>query len=524
MVGLKLKGAFQFNSKISNKLSGEDKSKGKISSYTRFSKELHSTDCNSLQPLLTLLNLQSNKSYYEGSIASGMLVRFSDNEGMEVERISLIGTSLKFYLKNDSMNTFENQVAELNINVLWEHSIEENDDSYGLEFTGSAFSFLCTDHMYVKQLSKAISLAQFEYGSLWKALTASIISLMGFKISDIHLILNNNYSFKDWCFIKVRNEWVKAWCHIDKRSKVGESKGKLRIKFYKDDKSTSKKNLICYISDASGVEDVFLGTEPGRSIDHNEGNWDLDQLKTMSQSGVSSVTTMETVLASVTTVGIIGRVHWTKDSLTDSPTSSRSRSSSLVWAPKSPRKRVVSMGERSAHKHSRNVSLISTSSSTQNFDDDDFELTNERFLFKPVPHSGVYHLETIIRFLIPLFDCLQLYGRPTAFKFEREDVDSLSFGLPRLPTIDYFSYDELLTLQNMVIPDSDTVGRWSFFKCFLRDCYLDPDRQKMQRFAKLADQNNYPRVLSKIQLETPFTELNDETPLTGNCSSTPSMI
>jgi hypothetical protein len=51
----------------------------------------------------------------------------------------------------------------------------------------------------------------------------------------------------------------------------------------------------------------------------------------------------------------------------------------------------------------------------------------------PRRHHSVKSFETLIRFLIPIYDAFQLYGRPVKLAAERSNRDSLLFGLPSLP-------------------------------------------------------------------------------------------
>lgn len=65
----------------------------------------------------------------------------------------------------------------------------------------------------------------------------------------------------------------------------------------------------------------------------------------------------------------------------------------------------------------------------------------------------------MIRFIIPLMDCARLYGRPVQFKTERTDINSLMFGLPKLPSVDYFAEEEiahLMTQEFNPLKETDT--------------------------------------------------------------------
>lgn len=64
----------------------------------------------------------------------------------------------------------------------------------------------------------------------------------------------------------------------------------------------------------------------------------------------------------------------------------------------------------------------------------------------PEQHSAVPGFDTLIRFLVPLFDAFGLYGRPKRLKADRMDPESLVFGLPTLPHVHYLNLSDLNSL------------------------------------------------------------------------------
>lgn len=86
---------------------------------------------------------------------------------------------------------------------------------------------------------------------------------------------------------------------------------------------------------------------------------------------------------------------------------------------------------------------LSTKVSKKNLED--FKHTS--IFLMPEQHSAVPGFDTLIRFLVPLFDTFGLYGRLKRLKANRNDVDSLLFGLPTLPRVHYL---ELLDIQQLV--------------------------------------------------------------------------
>ena len=74
----------------------------------------------------------------------------------------------------------------------------------------------------------------------------------------------------------------------------------------------------------------------------------------------------------------------------------------------------------------------------------DFKHTS--LFLMPEQHSSVPGFDTLIRFLVPLLDSFGLYGRPKRLKANRNDTDSLLFGLPTLPHVHYLELNDVLDL------------------------------------------------------------------------------
>lgn len=72
----------------------------------------------------------------------------------------------------------------------------------------------------------------------------------------------------------------------------------------------------------------------------------------------------------------------------------------------------------------------------------------------PEEHHSVPGYDTLIRFLVPLFDAFGQYGRPKRLKADRMDPESLLFGLPTLPCIYYLEVSELITSVNVMHSNS----------------------------------------------------------------------
>jgi CCR4-NOT transcriptional complex subunit CAF120 len=61
----------------------------------------------------------------------------------------------------------------------------------------------------------------------------------------------------------------------------------------------------------------------------------------------------------------------------------------------------------------------------------------------PEQHTSVPGYDTLIRFLIPLMDSFNLYGRPKRLNADKSDPNSLLFALPVLPKVHYLEVNDL---------------------------------------------------------------------------------
>lgn len=76
----------------------------------------------------------------------------------------------------------------------------------------------------------------------------------------------------------------------------------------------------------------------------------------------------------------------------------------------------------------------------------DLDSQETSLFIMPEAHSSVPGFDTLIRFLIPLYDSFGLYGRPKRLKADRIDPESLVFGLPTLPHVHYLNSSDLYPL------------------------------------------------------------------------------
>ncbi|CCF60124.1 hypothetical protein KAFR_0J00560 [Kazachstania africana CBS 2517] len=363
-----------------------------------------------LKPILTLLENQSSKLYYEWPSDEKQV-----DENWTININDQIKPVKKLKLANNEL------IFELNDGKKLQLPLIDHDSSMGtfkyesnyiVFLTSPSVTLVCDNINYVSTLKRLISLSIFEHFSLFKSATGTFLSTVGLHIPDMHVVLNSEFNFKDWCEIYVEGQgWIRAWCHINRKrsSKFGlsspqknERKGKYQIKFYKDNKSTSpssQSNLICYIPDSNNVEDVFFYNlrssllEPTNFVDNTNH------------------------------IKLLGEIFFNQECNLNDISSRKS------FSPK----RSVST-----------ASIKSSSSSSQN--KSSFKVNKKGLLIRPIPHNGISHIETFIRFIIPIFDVTRKYGRPNHFKSSRNDMDSLMFGLPKLPHLDYFQHEDIKTL------------------------------------------------------------------------------
>lgn len=77
----------------------------------------------------------------------------------------------------------------------------------------------------------------------------------------------------------------------------------------------------------------------------------------------------------------------------------------------------------------------------------------------PEAHPGVPGYETLIRFLIPVLDVFQLYGRPKRLNADKADMRSLLFAMPSLPYTQYLEFKDVQS----IVTNNDT-SNWTAFE------------------------------------------------------------
>jgi CCR4-NOT transcriptional complex subunit CAF120 len=80
--------------------------------------------------------------------------------------------------------------------------------------------------------------------------------------------------------------------------------------------------------------------------------------------------------------------------------------------------------------------------------------------FMPEQHSAVAGYDTLIRFLVPLLNAFNLYGRPKRLNASKSELNSLLFGLPVLPHVHYLEIDDLILLSSNPQSENWLVTDW----------------------------------------------------------------
>ncbi|KOG98582.1 Tph3p DI49_3000 [Saccharomyces eubayanus] len=387
------------------------------------------------KPIFRLLQAQVNKVYFQSSGAEAAWnIKDSSGHIFEAESISLIGSHI--VITGSSFGTMNVSIIDSPSNI---NQCSISNVGEFLQFNYGQLSVTCNDFALLEEFKRLCMISIFESVSIYKALTGTVISSYGLRMSDMHVILNSAFNFKDWCEIYLDDQgWVKVWCHIDKVAKSNsdhDAKGKYQIRFYRDDKSTSRKNCVLFIPDNEYVQDSFFynanSSKPSKNM--NEFFQGLQMIKLVGNVRFCGDTDLNDIMDS--------------GSIYSNANNGSGDSSSTALNNESPNTTPKSRTFFSPKGHKRNGSHVSslTSRSTKK-PITNFTISSKGLLIRPLPHHGVHHLEAMIRFIVPLMDCARLYGRPVQFKTDRTDINSLMFGLPKLPSVDYFAQEEIAHL------------------------------------------------------------------------------
>lgn len=447
----------------------------------------------SLKPLLVLLQAHSCKRYIEWDVdtmTQEVWQVTSNNHPSQffpVQRLLLIGNEV-------IVDAEELGTCKVNL-------VDQADrvEPSGVEISGQILSLddgamilTCTDLLLLKKLEKLCLLSIFEYYSVFKSVTGTILSSLGLTLQDIHVVLSSSFNYKDWCEVYLKDQgWVKLWCHIDKVGRKGSGdnrSGRCQIKFYKDKRQTSSKNLVCFISDCEYTQDMFF---------YKNCKQDDPDYSQMSLQGF---------VKNLDTIKIVGNVCYPQEGFTTKTRSgssstmsifhwneSPSKLSSLPSSPTSSSSKLKVLSPSRA-RHQRKTSEVSVDSSHSQYKDLGNCINDTKgLLIRPVSHNGVHHLEAMIRMIIPMMDCARLYGRPSQFKSDKSDPESLMFGQPKLPTVDYFAEEELkllldpqLDIEKLLSTDSSAIAMHLFSKFLSERIKHNAHRDRQLTFTQLS--------------------------------------
>lgn len=482
-------------------------------------KEIATESYQSVKPLLALLRSHECKVLYKyefnptSGISWYVTLKEKSNALVLVQRLALVGASI--ILEGDEFGVLQVSLFDEMWNAGRRRSTQD-----GLDFENSQLSLDCGDADTNNRLQKLCLLSIFECLSIFKTITGSIISTVGVRMPDMHLVLSSAFNFKDWCEVYLENQgWVKLFCHIRRarKSLKGKPDDRCHIKFYKDDKCNK---LVCFIPDTEYIQDVFFCPE---KEDKSPAHFEDDTAS---------------LLDSLTTIKILGNVCFTSASQSRSLLRSRSsiipnlkKSSSLVSLISTSRKRATT-DSFAINGQTDNTPLESSSQNNNQTGDSTpiaesirsgtsgissspkFTTLSEGLLIRPLVHGGIGHLESMIRFIVPIMDCTRKYGRPGKFNKDRYDPHCLMYGLPRLPSIDYFAKEEIEKILTEPLsedsgPSENTAFAMSYFGSLLNDCI----QKNPQRVSKLHFQMLTPILTtgsSKKHLQIPQATVGTE--------------
>ncbi|AMD22161.1 HGL179Cp [Eremothecium sinecaudum] len=362
---------------------------------------------NSILPITLLIDSQERKSYVRQDKPS--LLCIWNGVQWPVDTIELVGTRMNLTFGGDQ-----------HANLI---TVSVTDDVKGLKsmFVNESMHvsnecvLISTSIPFRVKLERTIMLQRFENWSMHKTLTAMLLAIIGTRIHDTHLVMRGIYPFADWCYVFINDRWVKAWAYVRFSREQGKKNStENTIQFFKT-KSLSKKNLICSIDSSDFAEEVFFTRDTSTC--------DLSALK---------IDNLRAFLSEVDTIKYVGDVRvFTNDRKTRA----------FEYRGGSPDIEKLKVSKYSSSNNST-VSTIEVS------EDSSPVRKVHGLLIRPLPHKGIHHLESLVRFILPIMDCLRLYGRPEGFLLDHKHQDSLLFGLPKLPITDYLAQEELKLLES----------------------------------------------------------------------------
>ncbi|ODV95129.1 hypothetical protein PACTADRAFT_49878 [Pachysolen tannophilus NRRL Y-2460] len=342
--------------------------------------------------------------------------------------------------------------------------ILSNSKSYLLRFDSE---------LQLKEFYASLLLSQFEYRQLQESFTGALLSAKGLLLSDIRTLLapENRHAKEEWCVLRfpfLNNKWIKCFVVVtpgekslrvptpgNKNSTNGDASdtekknsrikpGKIQI--YTSNKTT-KKNLLATIVNGRSCYTVY--PENPDFIDNN-GLLHITGDIIINQDKLSELTSGDSIghslskkpstssLASFKTVG--SKLAANGSNAFMSPINKSNRS----------------LSANNSKFHIRSSSAQSVESLTSSFSNKkNINLTKTSLcLLIPEIHPSVKQFDTMFRLLIPILNTFKLYGRPAKFLSQRQEKESLLFGLPQLPHTEYLDSITAIKLVELNINNS----------------------------------------------------------------------
>lgn len=340
-----------------------------------------------LMPIIKLFNCFNYRIFNLGSFH----ILNANREWVMVEA-KLAGNELSIWYPEDFNPKYYN---------LFDYTVTYDYKNYTIRFSNNidnssnfALVIRLGNDAQFKNWLNSIVLSDIEKISLNKAFTAVILSLIGPKLSDIHILLSKKkypkFEYYNIRFPQINDKWLK--CYVGIYPSTPKKLGKIEI--YLNDK-VSRKNMIAYIRTVDEIYNVF--PENINMIEFNS------LMKAHGEIYVNR--NYESFFTELKSAG---------HNRTSSQLSFFSQHSNSS-PPSSPK--------------------IKTS---QHF------MRTDYIYLMPKSHPGVSEIETMIRNFIPILDAFKLYGRPQQLISNKSSKESLLFGLPSLPHYQYLSINESL--------------------------------------------------------------------------------
>lgn len=352
-----------------------------------------------LVPIVTLLDCQASRVYHQGDVFINV-----EHNDIPIEKQDLSFAPVKAIIKGNLLIAYKDNSDFRPVSIdLLEATFKLQSEEKSFIITSSdklAYHIRFIETASLQQWVAAIKLSNYEYIRLNEAYTASLLSAKGSTLSDLHVVLaETRYNVEEWCSIKFgkKGKWINCYSVVTpfEKSRKGYKNGS--ISFYTSSK-TSKKNLILTVSNIENCYAVFPHVDL------------IEESSLLKVHGDATVYNLGSNNCDVP---------------------NRSRSASLVSSTVQGHSR-----SNSVKSHSRAASISSSSSSKSL---KGLNIPDTSLYILPKPHNGVKSFETLIRYLIPVYDSFQLYGRPKKLNANKTDPESLLFGLPSLPHVEVLS-------------------------------------------------------------------------------------